>query len=168
MPCERKHGDRPEKSRRPAWRSSTASRFAPPKVASGEDTIYNKKIPGRKRHLAVDTLGLILAVVVHAADWQDQHGACGVLGKAEGEVSSSESDFRRCGLRSGKPAGLCERHLRLDSTNDFTTSRAEGFRSYCQNAGLSNAPSPGSLATAATAKITREPPHPAKRSPTSP
>ena len=40
-----------------------------------------KKIPGRKRHLAVDTLGLILAVVVHAADWQDQDGACWVLEK---------------------------------------------------------------------------------------
>jgi putative transposase len=38
-----------------------------------------KKIPGRKRHLAVDTLGLILAVVIHGADWQDQHGACWVL-----------------------------------------------------------------------------------------
>ena len=45
----------------------------------------NKKIPGRKRHLAVDTLGLILAVVVHAADWQDQHGACGVLEKLKGK-----------------------------------------------------------------------------------
>jgi putative transposase len=34
-----------------------------------------KKISGRKRHLAVDTLGLILAVVVHRADVQDQDGA---------------------------------------------------------------------------------------------
>jgi putative transposase len=40
-----------------------------------------KKITGRKRHLAVDTLGLILAVVVHRADWQDQDGACWVLEK---------------------------------------------------------------------------------------
>ena len=38
-----------------------------------------KKITGRKRHLAVDTLGLILAVVVHGADWQDHDGACLVL-----------------------------------------------------------------------------------------
>lgn len=38
-----------------------------------------KKTTGRKRHLIVDTLGLILAVVVHAADWQDQHGAYLVL-----------------------------------------------------------------------------------------
>ena len=34
-----------------------------------------KKVTGRKRHLAVDTLGLILAVVVHCADVQDQDGA---------------------------------------------------------------------------------------------
>lgn len=38
-----------------------------------------KKTNGRKRHLIVDTLGLILAVVVHPADWQDQDGACLVL-----------------------------------------------------------------------------------------
>lgn len=34
---------------------------------------------GRKRHIVVDTLGLILAVVVHSAGQQDQDGACLVL-----------------------------------------------------------------------------------------
>ena len=34
---------------------------------------------GRKRHLLVDTLGLVLAVVVHAADAQDRDGARLVL-----------------------------------------------------------------------------------------
>ena len=34
-----------------------------------------KKIMGRKRHLLVDTLGLILAVVVHPANIQDRDGA---------------------------------------------------------------------------------------------
>jgi putative transposase len=34
-----------------------------------------KKINGRKRHIVVDTLGLILAVVVHQAGIQDQDGA---------------------------------------------------------------------------------------------
>lgn len=38
-----------------------------------------KKISGRKRHIAVDTMGLILAVFVHRADRQDQDGACFVL-----------------------------------------------------------------------------------------
>jgi putative transposase len=38
-----------------------------------------KKLSGRKRHIAVDTLGLILAVVVHAASCQDYDGARMVL-----------------------------------------------------------------------------------------
>ena len=40
-----------------------------------------KKIKGRKRHILVDTLGLILKVVVHAADMQDRDGARLVLEK---------------------------------------------------------------------------------------
>jgi putative transposase len=39
-----------------------------------------KKINGRKRHIVVDTLGLILAVVVHPANVQDYDGAVLVLG----------------------------------------------------------------------------------------
>lgn len=38
-----------------------------------------KKITGRKRHIVVDTLGLLLAVVVHTAGLQDYDGACFVL-----------------------------------------------------------------------------------------
>ena len=39
---------------------------------------------GRKRQVVVDTLGLILAVVVHAADIQDRDGAKLVLAKLVG------------------------------------------------------------------------------------
>jgi putative transposase len=39
-----------------------------------------KKINGRKRHIVVDTLGLILALVVHPADVQDYDRAVLVLG----------------------------------------------------------------------------------------
>jgi putative transposase len=39
-----------------------------------------KKVNGRKRHIVVDTLGLILAVVVHSANVQDYDGAVLVLG----------------------------------------------------------------------------------------
>ena len=39
---------------------------------------------GRKRHLVVDTLGLVLAVVVHGADIQDRDGAKLVLAKLKG------------------------------------------------------------------------------------
>lgn len=40
-----------------------------------------KKIKGRKRHLMVDTLGLVMMVVVTAANVSDQHGACLVLAR---------------------------------------------------------------------------------------
>ena len=43
-----------------------------------------KKIKGRKRHIVVDTRGLLLAVVVHAANIQDRDGAKLVLGKLLG------------------------------------------------------------------------------------
>ncbi len=39
---------------------------------------------GRKRHIVVDTMGLLLAVVVHAADIQDRDGAKLVLSKLQG------------------------------------------------------------------------------------
>ena len=38
-----------------------------------------KKVRGRKRHIAVDTSGLLLGVVVHAADIQDADGAGDLL-----------------------------------------------------------------------------------------
>ena len=39
---------------------------------------------GRKRHIVVDTIGLLMAVVVHAADIQDRDGAKLVLSKLLG------------------------------------------------------------------------------------
>ena len=44
---------------------------------SGYDA--GKKVKGRKRHIVTDTLGLLLCVVVHAADIQDRDGAPSVL-----------------------------------------------------------------------------------------
>lgn len=43
-----------------------------------------KKIKGRKRHIVVDTLGLLLAVVVQTAGLPDQDGACFVLSRMKG------------------------------------------------------------------------------------
>ncbi len=50
-----------------------------------------KKVKGRKRHLLVNTLGLILAVVVHPANIQDRDGAKLVFEKVRGK-------FRRLSL----------------------------------------------------------------------
>ena len=56
----------------------------------GEERGYDagKKITGRKRHIAVDTLGLVRAVTVHGAYWQDHDGAVFVL-------SALHQQFRR-------------------------------------------------------------------------
>lgn len=44
-------------------------------VAGSRGYDGNKKVNGRKRHLLVDTLGLVLGVYVHDADIQDRSGA---------------------------------------------------------------------------------------------
>jgi putative transposase len=43
-----------------------------------------KKVKGRKRHILVDTLGLLIAVVVTSAGVQDYHGAKPVLDRVKG------------------------------------------------------------------------------------
>jgi len=47
----------------------------------GEERGYDggKKVKGRKRHIAVDTLGLLVAIVVTAANISDGRGACQLL-----------------------------------------------------------------------------------------
>lgn len=62
-----------------------------------------KKIKGRKRHLIVDTLGLLLAVVVHGADQQDYDGAREVIPKLKGrfgrwKVLFGDSAYGKMGL----------------------------------------------------------------------
>jgi putative transposase len=47
-------------------------------------------VKGRKRHLVVDTLGLVLSVVVHPANIQDRDGAKLVLERLRGRCSRLE------------------------------------------------------------------------------
>ena len=72
----------------------------------GEERGYDagKKVFGRKRHIVVDTLGLLLAVAVHGADQQDDRDAC---------LVANSGDLRRLRLRSRRPAGFRERHAGL-------------------------------------------------------
>ena len=50
-----------------------------------------KKVTGRKRHILVDTLGLLLNVVVHPADVQDRDGARRSCSRTRGVASPSSS-----------------------------------------------------------------------------
>jgi len=80
---ERRCAGRRAESRRRLRRLSIPSRCEPcKKGGNGYDA--GKQIKGRKRHLAVDTMGLLLVVVVHCAGIQDYHGAKLVMMKLLG------------------------------------------------------------------------------------
>lgn len=52
-----------------------------------------KKVKGRKRHIAVDTLGMIVAVVIHGADVQDQTGGLQVLFRLREKIKKVQVVF---------------------------------------------------------------------------
>ncbi|PIX73822.1 hypothetical protein COZ39_01690, partial [Candidatus Roizmanbacteria bacterium CG_4_10_14_3_um_filter_33_21] len=61
--------------------SSKTTECAKKESPKGYDA--GKKIKGRKRHILVDTLGLIISVIVHSAGIQDRDGGRYVLAKAK-------------------------------------------------------------------------------------
>ena len=63
--------------------ASTARPSKPVGLPARGATTRGKKINGIKRHLLVDTLGLVLAVVVHSAKVQDRDGARLVFARAK-------------------------------------------------------------------------------------
>src|SRR5262249_8207864 len=76
-------GSRPgrDPSRAPAASTARPSRRHGPADDAG--TTRGKKVNGVKRHIVVDTLGMVLAVVVHPANIQDRDGAKAVFAKAK-------------------------------------------------------------------------------------
>ena len=61
-----------------------------------------KKVTGRKRHILVDTLGLLLSVIVHPADVQDRDGARQVLRTARRLFPFIECIFADAGYQGPK------------------------------------------------------------------
>jgi putative transposase len=87
-----------------------------------------KKIVGRKRHLLVDTDGLILKVRVHAADVQDRDGAALVLDQIDEPLSQLELIWADGGYAGDKLAGWMverfgERRLRLEIVRRSDTQK---------------------------------------------
>jgi putative transposase len=62
-----------------------------------------KKVNGHKRHLLVDTLGLILAVLVHGAEVSERQGARWLLERVRAARQAGRGGFKRL------------RHLWLDA-----------------------------------------------------
>ena len=78
-----------------------------------------KKITGRKRHLAVDTLGLLWSVVVHGADLQDHDGAAFVIARLQEACTRLQVIFADAAYaRAGLPDLLrLDAAIRLDAAN---------------------------------------------------
>jgi putative transposase len=78
-----------------------------------------KKVAGRKRHLLVDCLGLVLVAVVHSAGIQDYEGARTVLAQVRTKFSRlrhlwADSIYERTGLRAWVWGLRSRRKLRLE------------------------------------------------------
>src|SRR5690606_20695000 len=89
-----------------------------------------KRILGRKRHLLVDTLGLILLAVVHPADIQDRDGARMVLKSLEtrfGWLKLVWADGGYAGQLVGWLANLA-RHRRVKLEIVKRSDNAAGFK----------------------------------------
>ena len=71
-----------------------------------------KKVTGRKRHILVDTLGLLLSVIVHPADVQDRDGARELLRTARRSFPFIETIFADGGYQGAEDGGD-RRHDRL-------------------------------------------------------
>ena len=59
----------------------------------------HKQTPGRKRHIIVDTLGLLLMVLVHSASIQDGPGGLQTLQKLFHKIKHSLHNYRWCRLK---------------------------------------------------------------------
>src|SRR5271166_4752974 len=76
-------GNKRERNRSPVPAASIVRRSRQLVPAGQGGTTRGKKINGIKRHLLVDTIGLIWAVVVHPANIQDRDGSKLVFTKAK-------------------------------------------------------------------------------------
>ena len=76
-----RQGERQSQGRLPEPSASCADSQSIKTATPGEDVGFDghKKIKGRKRHILVDTLGLIVAVVVTAANTDDRHGLVALM-----------------------------------------------------------------------------------------
>ena len=130
-----------------------------------------KLIKGKKRHVLVDTQGLLLTsgIVKNAADVQDRDGGLALLATLFGLFPFLGKLFCRQRL-SG--AGLSPRpgrhHARSRDRDRQAIRSGEGLRRSSPGVGWSNAPSPGSTAaadwprTGRTSTATRSPDHQAR------
>ena len=129
----------------------------------------NKRCAGRKRHILVDTLGLLLAAIVTGANVQDRDAAKALLTgcycnffQTSGSSSSGRTRATKVRFKSG-----CKTVVDGYSTSLGAKRSRSGSRS-CPSAGLSSALLPGSFVTGAPPETLNACPNQLKPSSTSP
>ena len=95
---------------------------------AGDERGYDagKKITGRMTHLAVDTLGLVMIVVVHSAALQDYDGACFVLSRMKERFNRLKVVFADS-VRPQRPATVGGRDVRLGAADGAAPVGLKGF-----------------------------------------
>jgi putative transposase len=146
-----------------------------------------KRLSGRKRHLLVDTLGLVLRAKVHAANIQDRAVVPEVLagikdtfwrlahvwldqgytGSAttwiEEELGWSVEIVQRTATERGEWRYTRDENGELQGTYiRFATERRRGFGEYCPGGGWQNGPFPGSGRAGARPRTTSGCPKPVR------
>ena len=117
----------------------------------GYDT--GKQVKGRKRHLLVDTLGLLLAVVVTAAAVQDRDGArillraCPAPARSCAASGSMAAIAANCWIGSPNTVASASRSSCVPKSKRASPS--------CPGAGSLSALSPGSTIIAGSARTTK-------------
>jgi transposase len=112
-----------------------------------------KKINGRKRHIAVDTLGLLICVLVTAASIQDRDGARPLLQRlvnAAHRVRHVWADGGYAGKLLDWARDTLHINVQIVKRSDDTTGSLS-----CPDVGSWNAASPGSPDTAAAPETTK-------------
>lgn len=118
-----------------------------------------KKVKGRKRHIVVDTLGLLVGVVVHAADIQDRDGAPAVLKSILGRCRGYAMSSPTAAMQGRSCAAPCKRSASSQWRLSSARIAPKASRS-CHAGGWWSAPSHGWADAAGWPRTSSDPSNP--------
>ena len=163
-PCRIAAGREPEPTA--AVIDSQSVRAAETVAADSRGYDAGRRSTGRKRHIAVDTLGLLLAVLVTAAGIQDRDAARPLLWNLQKAFPTVRLVWADGGY-AGKLVTWAKTALKPHPPDRQRPDDLHAFRS-CPAGGSSSGPWPGSPATAAPSATTSACPPTTKPSSTGP
>ena len=138
--------------------SPTAAMIDSQSVKSAERVIdppgcdAGKKIKGKKRHVLVDTQGLLMHAIVHAADLQDRDGGALPTAKPSARSAFLVKLYADGGYQGPEFQSAMNAFWRASTSRSSSHWVTPAASSSCPSAGSSNAPSLG-LAAAADGEV---------------